>query len=336
MKKLLLMTLVVMLLGPYAALAEEEPRIYVIKKGDTLWGISQRFIQDPYYWPSLWANNPMVKNPHFIYPGQKLHIYDGRIELVPAYTVEEKGEPVAEPEVEVFEEPEVAEEPVVFPVPEGGEGFVATSEMDDAGILIDTVDNRIMIATAEKVFVEMSDLGATQPGEHYALFKRGRKVEHPVTGETVGFRIDDLGELRIEQVHEQVASAVITKAYQEIERGSRLRPVPERRKEIELKKAPEEIDGYVVEGHRNKISMGEHDLLYVDIGAENGLEKGNLLNISRQRQSTLLAIKEEVQLPERLLGAAVVVEVRDRTATALVLKSVDAIERGDRVQTATR
>ena len=36
----------------------DEPTIYVIKKGDTLWGLSDRFLKDPHYWPDLWARNP--------------------------------------------------------------------------------------------------------------------------------------------------------------------------------------------------------------------------------------------------------------------------------------
>lgn len=99
MKKtlLLILTLLILLL-PSLALAGDgaATRTYVIKKGDTLWGISQRFIKDPYYWPNLWSNNPFIANPHLVYPGQKVAIYDGRIEIVPE--VEEKmTEPVAEP-----------------------------------------------------------------------------------------------------------------------------------------------------------------------------------------------------------------------------------------------
>ena len=63
----------------------DEPTVYVIKKGDTLWGLSDRFLKDPYYWPNLWANNdPSITNPHLIFPGQKVKIYPDRIELQPA------------------------------------------------------------------------------------------------------------------------------------------------------------------------------------------------------------------------------------------------------------
>src|SRR6185369_11533031 len=57
--------------------------IYVIKQGDTLWGLSERFIRDPEYWPDMWSKNGQVTNPHFIYPGQKLRIFPDRIEFVP-------------------------------------------------------------------------------------------------------------------------------------------------------------------------------------------------------------------------------------------------------------
>ncbi len=72
-----------LLLLPLSALAEEAARIYTIKKGDTLWGISERFLADPYYWPNLWSHNPAVGNPHLIYPGQRIAIVDGRIEFLP-------------------------------------------------------------------------------------------------------------------------------------------------------------------------------------------------------------------------------------------------------------
>src|SRR5512138_2242526 len=54
----------------------EEPTVYVIQKGDTLWGLSERFMKDSRYWPNLWARNPEhITNPHFIFPGQKLKFY---------------------------------------------------------------------------------------------------------------------------------------------------------------------------------------------------------------------------------------------------------------------
>ena len=65
---------------------------YVVKKGDTLWGISKDLLQDPLLWPRLWEKNPTVKDPNLIYPGDRLTL-PGK-EIAPAPAVEA---PKAEP-----------------------------------------------------------------------------------------------------------------------------------------------------------------------------------------------------------------------------------------------
>lgn len=48
---------------------------HVVRKGDTLWDLARSYLNDPYRWPLIYdANRNVVRNPHWIYPSEKLVI----------------------------------------------------------------------------------------------------------------------------------------------------------------------------------------------------------------------------------------------------------------------
>lgn len=48
---------------------------HTVKAGDTLWDIARFYLKDPFRWPEVFhANTDIVRNPHWIYPGQVLTI----------------------------------------------------------------------------------------------------------------------------------------------------------------------------------------------------------------------------------------------------------------------
>ena len=51
------------------------PETYEVVSGDTLWGIANHFLKDPFLWPIIWdLNMDVVPNPHLIFPKQVLKL----------------------------------------------------------------------------------------------------------------------------------------------------------------------------------------------------------------------------------------------------------------------
>lgn len=47
--------------------------IHIVVKGDTLWAIAKKYVNNPFLYPEL-ARLSNIKNPHRIYPGNRVRI----------------------------------------------------------------------------------------------------------------------------------------------------------------------------------------------------------------------------------------------------------------------
>ncbi len=337
MKKRLLLFLILPLLAASTAFAGDGPaaRTYVIKKGDTLWGISQRFLKDPYYWPNLWSNNPFIANPHLIYPGQKVRIYDGRIEIVPEVVRRQQPAEQSAPAAPVKETPppEPVEE-VTIRTMDTAAGFISLGQLDNAGRIVDATDDRLMMAAGDTVFCQMKNLDKVAVGDVFSLVEIGKEITHPVTGKPFGRLVDEVGTVEIVAINEQVATGRILSASREIHRSHLLVPFVPPQREISLKKSVRPAGGVIVAAKEGKIGLGQNDIVYIDLGSNQGIAKGNMLYVTRERHPSEYAVMPtELKLPDMLLGSLLILETTPDTATALILKAVEPLLRGDKVVT---
>src|SRR6266542_3358013 len=92
------------------------PDTYTVKPGDTLWDLSGRFLNNPWYWPKIWSYNPWITNQHWIYPGNLLKFFPGeaeaptRVEPIGPGTPLAEAQPGDETVAEAEEEPEPVKE----------------------------------------------------------------------------------------------------------------------------------------------------------------------------------------------------------------------------------
>ncbi len=182
---------------PLSALADNAPDVYTVKRGDTLWRISGLFLKTPWRWPELWGMNLRdIRNPHLIYPGQKLYLerINGRAYLRTSRSGEPDvvrvspqtraqmlgGGPLPTLEPHLIE-PFLAE-PLVFNADEFEKAprIVAVAERD-----------RVIVGKGDRIYVMGPSeapllIGPDLPTD-FRVFRRATPLKDPVTGEVLGY-----------------------------------------------------------------------------------------------------------------------------------------------------
>jgi hypothetical protein len=303
---ILLMTPVVQA-GDAPTLREDAPDRYVVVPGDTLWGISGRFLQDPWRWPSLWRmNQEQLRNPHRIFPGDVLVLDRSGAEPVlrladpsdAAAARDRRGLGDAPADVRgnvVKLSPRTRAEPLkdkAVPTipPSAIEPFlsrplvVGQNELDDAPRIMATEENRVSIGAGSIAYAQgLQDSKGTTV---WQVFRRGDPLVDPESNETLGYLAIYLGEARVTKFGDP-STVAITRSMQEISVGDRLMPAT---REVPVfayvPRAPwRPVRGRIVSTYGSLGETGPLGIVALSKGSNDGLEVGHVLAIWRS-QST--------------------------------------------------
>ncbi len=309
--------------------AQEKKYIeYTIKKGDTLWDISGINLTDPFLWPKVWKENPFIKNPDLIYPGQKikipLEVLQKQIEL-PApqpekapekETVLAKKAPVkAIPKEKKALHIEPREVSVIEAYSIAPAGYIS-KEVPEVARILSNPEGRTILAQYDTAYIEVLK-GEPTPGRLFYSIRPVAKVEHPVTEEEMGYIIEITGILKIVGQEAGYTKAEVVKSFSEINIGDRLdeyyeiEPVP-----MIYTKGPD-VHGTIVAARSLRTITGRLDIVYLDRGARDGLKPGDVLTIVSSAP------------PKRPIGQVQVLDTKDHTSTAMVIDSKIEIRQGD-------
>jgi len=336
------------------------PDTYTVRPGDTLWDLSGRFLNNPWYWPKVWSYNPEITNPNWIYPGNLIRFYPAaeeapaRVEPVEVAAAEE--EPEAPRELEDFSRAEmqgpVSEEEsdavaVVGPYKIGyvppktlqarNLTFVTKGELAQSGRIKGAFEEKIMLSTLDKTYAEFEREVPVKVGEGYLIYKADRAIHHPRTGEMLGYQTTILGSARVTRIDEGVASLVITSANFPIERGALLGPWNERAVRT-VKRRPNQValQGYIVASQFEIVTeIGEHHVVFVDKGKADGVEVGNVFTVVRSGDPLGKPAKgplREEGWPKEDVGELIVVDAQETVSTALVIRSMHEFAIGEEVE----
>lgn len=240
-------------LSPVAQEKKEGEEIYTIKKGDTLWDLSSRFLRDPFLWPKLWQRNPYITNPHWIYPGQPVRLVppEELMKEVPTEAVKEpeikKVEPPLEekkpevveakpaevkpPEVKPVVEKPVVEKPVEeipteFPEVRSA-GFISDVHFRGIGMILDNKEGKTFMSEGDIVYLAFRTAEPILIGNKYTVFRGTDFVRNPYTGRKVGRKYVIMGNLQVIDQQGNFYTGKVIEAFYAIEKGDMLRPYAE-------------------------------------------------------------------------------------------------------------
>ncbi len=364
-------------------------RIHIIVKGDTLWDLAGVYLENPYLWPQIWDENRYITESHWIYPGDPLMIPGTPTvisENVDPAIIEMPSEdgaagdpsetaPASAPTNPMPTRPamlttaetmsaQLSDWPELTPV-------AGQSDVECATYIVEVYEkpelrisgredgSRTIMGPGDIVFLNEGMGGHLTPGDEFTVIEYGRVVPHPIFAENVGESVRMIGRVRIIALQENSATAEIVQACDAVTMGMRLVPYEEKAIPMaapsDLRRYGNHFDpsnaGYIVDVQPLREIISDGDIVNVDLGADNGLEPGDVLTVFREwaepaqfdsTDSYIDGVQARAEMnrvegldpdgfPQTMLGQVVILMTQSRTATGMVINSAREIALGDRV-----
>lgn len=319
------------------------PKHYVVKKGDTLWGIASMYLRDPWLWPEVWIINPQIPNPHLIYPGDKLLLAYGA-NGQPQVSVEEPGV--------VRLDPWLRSAPLESSIPTipyaAIQGFlshptvITSEEIRHAPYVLAIRDMHEVAGTGIEVYVNNLD---AQQNARFNIVHVEEPLRDPDDGALVGYEGVYTATALVERPGHPAKAALIDTARETL-RGDRLVSADEETPiNFELRAPSGDIQGHIIAVIGGTDIIGQFEVVAINRGKRHGLVPGTVLAIDTQGdvvrdlyrngsnigQSNGIgaSLAPKVRLPDERSGTLLVFKVFDRVSYGLVVGASDIINRGD-------
>lgn len=325
--------------GQYLSEGTFTPEAHAVRRGDTLWEISGRYFQNPYQWPRLWALNPQIQNPHWIYPGDQVRLRD---QTVAASALRlglgnRRGVPAGTVFLREM-------------------GWVDDRDDDTWGELVGSTSDRMMLTDGDDIYVQLGEQHDVKLGDELTVFRPIRTVDH-AKGQLVSIR----GTARIDRYNPKthMARARIIESIDVIERGAKIGPVGRKFDVVPPVPSDRDLDAAILAAVFPYHFYGQNQVVFIDRGEADGVKPGMrffaVFRGDRWQQNIRSAgkmgvlrprveddrparvdplptgIVDDDDLPDETIAELRVMRVREHTSAAIVVDSKHEVERNVRL-----
>jgi hypothetical protein len=312
-------------------LRSDHPERYTVVKGDTLWDISARFLNNPWYWPEIWNVNPQVANPHLIYPGDRLALVyiDGKPRITKVSTSDV-----------IKLSPQIRSEAIDTPIPaiplDAISSFltdtriVSPAEINGAPYVLEGEDGRIITGAGDRVYAR-----GQKPADRVGVFRRSKEFVDPETGEFLGLEARSIARGNITAENGDVLTMTLTRSSEEVRIGDRLLVNEDRRLTTNFvpSSPDEEIEGRMISVDGGVNQIGQYNVVAINRGEREGLMPGHVLAVMKSGNLVRDPVTgETIELPSERAGLLMVFQSYEKMSYGLILQATRPLAVGDRVK----
>jgi hypothetical protein len=316
------------------------PKSYVVKRGDTLWGIASTFLRDPWLWPEVWYINPQVANPHLIYPGDTLALAFGR-DGKPLIRLEQGGAARLDPRLR--------SSPLDGAIPTipysaisaflSRPSILTNEQIRDAPHVVAFRDEHVVAGTGHEVYI--SDLKAT-PNSRFSIVHVGDELRDPDDNKIVGYTGIYTATALVSNPGSP-AKALLTDASRETIQGDKVLAadldVP---LNFMLRAPRNEVHGRIISVVDGTQSIGQYQIVVINRGKRHGIDAGHVLAVDTAgktvhdvygKQSKIVtylggvgtSFSPKVKLPDERAGTLLIFKSYDRMSYGLIIGANNVI-----------
>lgn len=328
-------------------------QIYTIRSGDTMWDICKIVLDNPWYWPKLWSFNQYILNPNLIYPGNRLAFYPGSETSFPKFEVvqgdeerpafaEEAESPVNTSTETVNRTSFIVEESSLrkgesLSVKLKAVSFVTKKDLGTVGKILHSGEPKMILSVGDKVYLKMYKKMDLKAGDKFVVVEKVKTVYDPDREtQKIGAMIHKKAEVTVSRVtgesnwRKRTIEATISDGNDIVLRNDELLPYQSSIVSVVPHYTDKSIRGKIIEADAEQFLISNNDFVFLNIGTKDGLQPGLQLFVVRTGDG--LDPDEGQELPDVPIAKILIVESREKTATAYVTTLDKPLAVGDRVK----
>ena len=337
----IVVVLLVALIGTQAfaqenASAQDDDRYkYVVKRGDTMWSLASRFLDNPFNWPQIWQQNPHIEDPHWIYPGDILMIIPEAVKKqrkIDGLPVERVGGGQVEEAAAVeegasefdFNTSTIKKDRVIYTSAQAM-GFMSPKIIDTSAVITTAPEIKVDYAAWDHVYISSGKNEGVNMGDKFTIFRPIKPIRHPVSKRKMGYLIKTVGALKIVKLEDESARSEIYKSNEPAKMGDHLTPLIELPVEVmytdsDPRYHDNPLQAYIICDKNDSKNFSTNQIVYIDVGTLKGVKAGNLFDIYLPRQKVYdPEMGKKVWLPDEVVGRLVVLIADENASTALII-----------------